>query len=349
MDVEMESDIAKAKRKNSKVNVEEANMDTNGAAEPDKKRRKQVLPPLADELVMLMNELKDAATHVVFEKKGKFPVELKTPLLNLPWLRKMVHRIVFPAQLRMLQLELEQTMQSFRDQIEATMRVQLALYEGLINAKTRDDISPAPANTNSNNNNNASMSDSQMEEGDGAGGNGELARKFRWTRDLRSQFWQIIDLREQIALKESQIQGLHTKAPDVKLQSIRKQVYADLIGLWPDGWMTTNLLSREYSAYKRLLAERAKNAASSPTVSFVPVIPNHLSSMDNRRGTSTNSPEPIELDRTELATSTNQQQQQHRHHQQHQFSTPPPPPLSSADNMQMDAHSLLAPVPDHQK
>jgi hypothetical protein len=44
MEMDTESDFAKAKRKNSKVNVEDTNMDTNsGTTEPDKKRRKQVL------------------------------------------------------------------------------------------------------------------------------------------------------------------------------------------------------------------------------------------------------------------------------------------------------------------
>ncbi|KAI9599499.1 Ubinuclein conserved middle domain-containing protein [Syncephalis fuscata] len=279
VEVDMENDALNTKRKNSKDDAENASTEANSVTEPDKKRRKQVLAPLAEELVVLLDELKEAAKNVVFEKKGKFPAELKPALLSLaltaqylssnnefdddfighvatvlPFrkndIRKLVHRTVFPEQLRMLETELKQTVKIFRKQVDAVMAVQLPQYEdGLARTKSSENTELVATN-----NEDTKMTDSQAEDGDGMGKNTEdSSRKFRWTRELRSQFWQIIDLREQIAHKESQIQGLHTKAPDVKPQSIRKQVYADIVGFWPEGWMTTNLLSREYSAYKRLL------------------------------------------------------------------------------------------------
>ncbi|KAI8847072.1 hypothetical protein BC829DRAFT_418640 [Chytridium lagenaria] len=103
-------------------------------------------------------------------------------------------------------------------------------------------------------------------------------KKFKWTEDLRIMLWNLLTMECELAEFYNHYHVLEGDGSKTTDMSIRKAVYAKLHAFWPQGWMTTIDISREYSSFKRKMDRKsavlaAATALDSPKESLANAIP----------------------------------------------------------------------------
>ncbi|KAJ1653037.1 hypothetical protein IWQ61_006756 [Dispira simplex] len=76
-------------------------------------------------------------------------------------------------------------------------------------------------------------------------------RKFSWTNALREALWTFVQIDMEIHILTSELSTLEGKDAVVKEGVVRRAAYQKVLSLWPDGWMTSLDISREYGFKKR--------------------------------------------------------------------------------------------------
>ncbi|KAJ3287970.1 hypothetical protein HK104_008384 [Borealophlyctis nickersoniae] len=90
--------------------------------------------------------------------------------------------------------------------------------------------------------------------------------RFRWNDTTRRLVWNILVTEWHAAELESDIKALTTgtERPATNELLFRKAAYAKLVTVWPDPWMDSHSVSREYSAFKRKLEKNPVPVVNSP-------------------------------------------------------------------------------------
>jgi len=98
---------------------------------------------------------------------------------------------------------------------------------------------------------------------DKEGGEGEAAdakperedkppqRKYKLTEAMRAILWNLVSLTNEVAKLTNEKNQLENSAEQVSDQGMRKILYQRIQNCFPDGWMTTGILSREVSSLKK--------------------------------------------------------------------------------------------------
>ncbi|KAJ1961458.1 hypothetical protein IWQ62_003863 [Dispira parvispora] len=76
-------------------------------------------------------------------------------------------------------------------------------------------------------------------------------RKFSWTNAIREALWTFVQIDMEIHILTSELSSLEGKDAIVKEGVVRRAAYQKVLSLWPDGWMTSLDISREYGFKKR--------------------------------------------------------------------------------------------------
>ncbi|KAG9092007.1 hypothetical protein FRC06_000292 [Ceratobasidium sp. 370] len=77
-------------------------------------------------------------------------------------------------------------------------------------------------------------------------------KRYRWNDVIKDNVWQQVCLCNEIAALANEAHGFDPNiAQKVSEQSLRKNLYQKIVGVFPEGWLTSNLISREVSEMKR--------------------------------------------------------------------------------------------------
>ncbi|KAG8775456.1 hypothetical protein FRC12_001477 [Ceratobasidium sp. 428] len=77
-------------------------------------------------------------------------------------------------------------------------------------------------------------------------------KRYRWNDVIKENVWQQVCLCNEIAALANEAHAFDPNiAQKVSEQSLRKSLYQKIVNVFPEGWMTTNLISREVSEMKR--------------------------------------------------------------------------------------------------
>ncbi|KAG8682507.1 hypothetical protein FRC08_014912 [Ceratobasidium sp. 394] len=77
-------------------------------------------------------------------------------------------------------------------------------------------------------------------------------KRYRWNDVIKDNVWQQVSLCNEIAALANEAHGFDPNiAQKVSEQSLRKNLYQKIVGVFPEGWLTSNLISREVSEMKR--------------------------------------------------------------------------------------------------
>ncbi|KAI7897492.1 uncharacterized protein BX663DRAFT_547137 [Cokeromyces recurvatus] len=215
-----------------------------------------VLKPLDPEIELLMKKLRHDVQFEKFENKAKFPLTLKPTVLEigliafrkykviddnlvyhlmsiLPYNRFTLKKFLTTksGQMRVdeLQQEIDELAILLKQTIDRMMPEQQRLFnEKLASTETTEDEESTPT------------------------------PRFKCNDEVRKILYDIIQTEEQSIHIANQV-ALH-KDPEKKPESLasdgkaRKLMYQRLLSCWPEGWMHTYEMSRQYSQYKSKLA-----------------------------------------------------------------------------------------------
>lgn len=223
-------------------------------------------------------------------------------------LRKLTKRLIFPDRIEELTAEKHVHMARFKQQVEDAMKPQLEEYEaevarvekeklekGDMPADTADTVMSEQAATVQPKTEPEAAIDEVSRSSPVAEGDhpepplekpkeGEVAKKFKWSEELRVTLYNIIQAEmEMTALKNEKIE-LEKSGEKLSEQTMRKLVYAEIIKYWPEDWVTTYLISREYSMHKRKMDKREEKLKAAASTKADPItsgpIPSSLTPMD---------------------------------------------------------------------
>ncbi|KDN44600.1 hypothetical protein RSAG8_05365, partial [Rhizoctonia solani AG-8 WAC10335] len=77
-------------------------------------------------------------------------------------------------------------------------------------------------------------------------------KRYKWSDAIKENVWQQVCLCNELAALANEAHGFDQNlAPKMSEQSLRKSLYQKIVGVFPDGWLTSNLISREVSEMKR--------------------------------------------------------------------------------------------------
>ncbi|CAE6477628.1 unnamed protein product [Rhizoctonia solani] len=77
-------------------------------------------------------------------------------------------------------------------------------------------------------------------------------KRYKWNDAIKENVWQQVCLCNEFAALANEAHGFDQNlAPKTSEQSLRKSLYQKIVGVFPDGWLTSNLISREVSEMKR--------------------------------------------------------------------------------------------------
>ncbi|KAJ1905251.1 hypothetical protein IWQ60_012319 [Tieghemiomyces parasiticus] len=78
-----------------------------------------------------------------------------------------------------------------------------------------------------------------------------VSKRFTWTESIRQILWRYVQIEIELNILRSELASLEGKTLVVKEGAARRTAYLRLLNLWPEGWMTTYDISREYGTRKR--------------------------------------------------------------------------------------------------
>ncbi|CAE6442802.1 unnamed protein product [Rhizoctonia solani] len=77
-------------------------------------------------------------------------------------------------------------------------------------------------------------------------------KRYKWSDAIKENVWQQVCLCNELAALANEAHGFDPNlAPKMSEQSLRKSLYQKIVGVFPEGWLTSNLISREVSEMKR--------------------------------------------------------------------------------------------------
>ncbi|KAJ3011917.1 UNVERIFIED_CONTAM: hypothetical protein HDU68_001457 [Siphonaria sp. JEL0065] len=246
------------------------NNDEAGAVEEEKGKKKALIP-LSPAVQVTVNYLKNEREKESFENKKNFPQNLRPPLLEaskialqnnemnenfirhikkvLPYnsftLKRLVGRMLLNHAVMQSKIGLTIKTAEFEKRIK-----ELCLAQGIVGPNILEEATSGAA---------------------AAGGDTMAAmvvvdkKKFKFDEESKLAIWNILVLEWEQAELENLLATIDGNANTTTIKqhtdaNVRKSVYAKLVSFWPQGWMTTVDLSREYSLYKRRINTRV-NAA----------------------------------------------------------------------------------------
>ncbi|KAI9318712.1 Ubinuclein conserved middle domain-containing protein [Dichotomocladium elegans] len=253
-----------------------------GSNEPASSSKKKVSSsetrPLSPQIQKLLEKLKQDAQHENFEYKAKFPQRLRPTTLEigrlmyrernavdsnvithlmsiLPYnrftLTKFLTTKTGSERVKELQLELNDTIAALKAEIDRLMPKQNQQHSGRVAAAM------AAAKQTQETSTGGSVGSNPAHSGEDAA---SLAPKFKWSEETRRLLYQILKLDQTIIYLSNDIAS-YTKEEMIKEVKARKQIYLRLVSLWPEGWVTTQDLSRQHSTYKAKV-ERSRQLSS---------------------------------------------------------------------------------------
>ncbi|CEG72512.1 hypothetical protein RMATCC62417_08061 [Rhizopus microsporus] len=248
----------------------------------DKKKKGTEVPPLLpldSELEAVINRIREGASKESFENKAKFPESLKpavleaglisfrrNPILDvnlihhlmtcLPYNRFTLRKFITTksGQMRVdeLQQEIDELAIKLKQTIDKMMPAQQQMHEARVAAlKQAKAVKVATAAAN----NNGFIDVDALEPDE------ELEPKFKYTDEVRQILYDIMKADEQSTLISNLITQYRNGANNTKDAEklvaegkARKLMYQRLLSCWPDGWMNTYEISRQYNLYKNKIA-----------------------------------------------------------------------------------------------
>ncbi|KAI8575965.1 hypothetical protein K450DRAFT_259198 [Umbelopsis ramanniana AG] len=251
---------------------------------PKKGANKPVkLTPLDPAVEKIMDRLREDVAKEDFAVKSKFPPTLRPTVLAagtlvfrqangpddnfvnhlmaiLPYnkftLRKFLYKQVGPLRIDELQTEIDGMITVLKQQVDEAMPAQIKQHAEIV-AKTKEEDGPKPSEGSD-----ATTDDNAKEDGEQAGS----ATRFRFNEETRKTLYNIMKAEvARTSLKNELNQLLKTNEQPISETTARKQMYQRLMQCFPDGWMTTYDMSRQYSQYKvRQQKKEDKTASITP-------------------------------------------------------------------------------------
>ncbi|KAF8331846.1 uncharacterized protein EI90DRAFT_3154274 [Cantharellus anzutake] len=235
-----------------------------------KKRKRSSTGDLLHEFSPLMQEefrkLQPLVAKESFILKNKFPPALRAPLSEValkaveldeygenffkyiteifPWnkftMTKLVKRLIYDRHVKIINHRIDALLEELKIIVE----------EGFLAAQQahKDEESEnAPAEVAANQDDIGSAAPAKRERD-----TARPVQRYRWTDPIKSCVWQMVSLNNTLA---SMANVMHEYEPGnhplVSDQSMRKALYQRIVGVFPEGWMTSGLISRETSNMKK--------------------------------------------------------------------------------------------------
>ncbi|KAG8908995.1 hypothetical protein FRB99_000098 [Tulasnella sp. 403] len=86
-------------------------------------------------------------------------------------------------------------------------------------------------------------------------------QKYKWTDAIKSRVWGLVHLSNESARLTSLMHGWDATIPIATEQSLRKNLYARITAVFPEGWMNSQIISREVSNMKLKLKKESEQGA----------------------------------------------------------------------------------------
>ncbi|SAM02714.1 hypothetical protein [Absidia glauca] len=209
-----------------------------------------ILNPLSPRLEALMEQLRHDRQKLSFENKAKFPPRLRPTMLNigtemfdtlhqvddnvvahlvdiLPYNRFTMRKYLVtksgPAAIDRFQSQIDQLIKVLVELVKEVMPEHIQRYEERLLEQRSD------------------PRDDHL----------SVERKFRFSSAIRRTLYEVLTLDMYSSSIANEIAQLSNKPNDVVTEkSARRAMYAKLLPCWPQPWMTTYDISRQYSSYK---------------------------------------------------------------------------------------------------
>ncbi|KAG9126706.1 hypothetical protein FRC07_002291 [Ceratobasidium sp. 392] len=259
---------------------------TNGEAK-NKKQRKAEGEPFSVEMERLFAELHREVDTYSWENKAKFPPNLKPRLVQVatealrlgeygenffnrlpkifPYNRftmmKLTKRLIYSAHNEKLRRRCDELMVELKEHVDQGLSVQESLHQAALEAweakkasalaKWQEEMDQAQSN---------GVPQDQLPVRPMGLLSGWMAmqdppmpqKRYRWNDVIKDNVWQQVCLCNEIAALANEAHGFDPNiAQKVSEQSLRKNLYQKIVGVFPEGWLTSNLISREVSEMKR--------------------------------------------------------------------------------------------------
>ncbi|KAF8602224.1 hypothetical protein BDV93DRAFT_524242 [Ceratobasidium sp. AG-I] len=232
--------------------------------------------PFSTELEGLFRGLQDDIKAHSWENKAKFPPNLKPRLVQVatealrlgeynenffnylpkifPYNRftmmKLTKRLMYATHNEKLRRRGEELMTELKEQIDQGLQVQESLHAAALDtwetkkagalAKWQEEVQQAQT---------SGVPQDQLPP------KPEIPmpqKRYRWNDVIKDNVWQQVCLFNEIAALANEAHGFDPNlAQKVSEQSLRKSLYQKIVVAFPEGWLTTNLISREVSEMKR--------------------------------------------------------------------------------------------------
>ncbi|CAE6397262.1 unnamed protein product, partial [Rhizoctonia solani] len=86
------------------------------------------------------------------------------------------------------------------------------------------------------------------------------AKRYKWNDAIKENVWQQVCLCNELAALANEAHGFDQNlAQKMSEQSLRKSLYQKIMGVFPEGWLTTNLISREGKSISEMKRKEKKH------------------------------------------------------------------------------------------
>ncbi|KAJ6590422.1 hypothetical protein DFH09DRAFT_1139345, partial [Mycena vulgaris] len=262
----------------------------NGGGDGAKKRKTVDVASFHPELQVSIEKMKQAIAAESWETKSKFPPNLK-PLLaalsmqaialdeyddqffnlmptifpyNKFTMLKLIKRTIFADHTALLNQRQDDILEELRAQEEWERNLQN--YEEKRKEKAARADGPTRHGTEDPETRVGSAGDKDKgkgedKEGPGKGGahHGPPLKKYRMTEAMKNAVWQLVLLSNEICRLENEKNSLEGSVLQVSEQGLRKVLYQKILGVFPDGWMSSGQISRDVSAMKKKYEKEAQD------------------------------------------------------------------------------------------
>ncbi|EGF80325.1 hypothetical protein BATDEDRAFT_88849 [Batrachochytrium dendrobatidis JAM81] len=200
-------------------------------------------------VVEKIKNIQTIAASKTFQDKNQFPGSLVAPLRDCVWeamehqihdtplynrlasilpynvtiLKKIVVKLIFPERLRVVKEQVRNLYTTMKNSIEASVTAQRKADENALSQSSQ-----APSNVDD-----------------------DSKPKFKWEDEIRVLMWNILCFEWELADLDNISNTLNNEKPRFIESTVRRAVYGKMCSFWPNSWMDTNLLSREYSQWKK--------------------------------------------------------------------------------------------------
>ncbi|KAF8310732.1 hypothetical protein DL93DRAFT_2230056 [Clavulina sp. PMI_390] len=255
-----------------------ANGNGNGNAEAGRKRKHSSVHEFSPALQASFAHLRTLVASADFTTKSKFPPQLRGPLADaaiqaveleeygeaffrtlpevFPYnkftMTKLVKRLIYDRHTEILNKRIDSVLEKLKHAVEEgfpaaerAWRDDVAKWEEKQKRRVKADDESAASNAPTPN-----------PAGDASAGAGKdatpPAQRYKLTDDLRNMIWHLVTINNEMAAMTNQMHEWEAQNhPAVSDQSMRKNLYQRIVGVFPEGWMNTGLISREFSNMKR--------------------------------------------------------------------------------------------------